>query len=79
MEELHNDVLKLYKDYLQKDSYNFIFCPLDIVKDFDYVIQEYYSIDKLMKLSKLLYKAYDHTFTILETMWLPKFFHSSEV
>lgn len=79
VEELHVDALKLYKDYLNKESYNFISCPTDILQELDYLVQDYYSVEKLTKLSKLLYKAYDHTFTILENVWLPKFFHSSEV
>lgn len=79
IEELHEDALRLYKEYLDKDSYNFISCPTDISLDFEYLVKEYYSIEKLTKSSKLLYKAYDYTFTALETVWLSKFFHSSEV
>lgn len=79
VEELHLDALKLYKDYMDKESYNFIYCTPDLLQDFDYLIQEYHSVEKLTKLSKLIYKAYDHTFALLETVWLPKFFHSSEV
>lgn len=79
MEELHSDALKLYKDYLDKDSYNFINCPSNIFNEFSYLMKEYHSIEKLTKLSRLLYKAYDHTFSALEEVWLPQFFHSSEV
>lgn len=79
VELLHSDALKIYKEYLDKESYNFISCPPDILKEFDNLMKEYYGIEKLTRLSKLLYKAYDFTFTELETVWLPKFFHSSEV
>lgn len=82
VEELNVDALKLYRDYLDKTSYNFISCPSDILKEFDFLIEEYQdycSVEKLTNLSKLLYKAYEHTFNTLENMWLPKFFHSSEV
>lgn len=79
VEELHMDAVKLYKDYLDKGSFNCISCPSNILQDFDYLVQEYYSFEKLTKLSKLLYKAYDYIVVLLETVWLPKFFHSTEV
>jgi hypothetical protein len=37
-----------------------------------------YSVAKL-RTSKPLYQAYEHTFTTLEKLWLPAFFHSNEV
>ncbi|XP_018573959.1 sorting nexin-14 isoform X2 [Anoplophora glabripennis] len=77
LEELHSDALKLYKDYLNKDSLNFIGCPSDITEDFSHLIKEYIT-EKLTKIPKLLYRAYDYTFNELETMWLPQFFHSNE-
>lgn len=79
VEELHSDALKLYKDYLDKDSYNFISCPLEVTEEYKYLVQEYYTVEKLSKLAKLLCRAYDHTYTLVEVLWLPKFFHSSEV
>lgn len=79
LEELHSDALKLYKDYLNKDSLNFIGSPDDITEDFCHLIKESYITEKLTKIPKLLYRAYDYTFTELETMWLPQFFHSNEV
>ncbi|XP_074032931.1 sorting nexin-14 isoform X2 [Leptinotarsa decemlineata] len=78
LENLHADALKLYKEYLDKDSYSFIGCLSEISENFGFLMQEVYSIEKLSKLSKLLYAAYDYTFNILENVWLPQFFHSTE-
>ncbi|KAG5876709.1 hypothetical protein JTB14_038026 [Gonioctena quinquepunctata] len=78
LEDLHSDALKLYKEYLDKDSYSFIGCPSGISENFSNLIQEVYTIEKLSKLSKLLYTAYDYTFNNLESIWLPQFFHSTE-
>lgn len=79
VEELHSDALKLYKEYLDKNSFSFISCPSEISEDFKFLLQDVYDIEKLSKLSKLLYAAYDYVFNILENIWLPQFFHSSEV
>lgn len=79
MKTLHSDLLKLYKEYIDRDSYNFINCPSSISNDFKNLSHDSYSLEKLENLSKLLYKAYDHTFATLESFWLPQFFHSNEV
>ncbi|KAJ8911435.1 hypothetical protein NQ315_005968 [Exocentrus adspersus] len=78
LEELHSDATKLYKDYLDKESVNFIGCSDDILADFCQLISETHITEKLRKLSKLLYRAYDYTFNELESIWLPQFFHSNE-
>nr|CAH7759735.1 unnamed protein product [Callosobruchus chinensis] len=78
MEELHSDIVKLYNEYIENSSFNFISCPSSISNEFKNLINDVYTVDKLSYLSKLLYKAYDHTFTTLESNWLPQFFHSNE-
>ncbi|KAJ8981392.1 hypothetical protein NQ317_002586 [Molorchus minor] len=78
LEALHTEAVKLYKDYLDKESFDFIGCPVNITEDFNYTVKDISSVHRLTKLSKILYRAYEHTFTILENIWLPQFFHSNE-
>ncbi|CAG9861895.1 unnamed protein product [Phyllotreta striolata] len=78
IEELHNDALKLYKEYLDKSSFSYISCPSDISEDFKFLMQDIYAVEKISKLSKLLCAAYEFVFNILENVWLPQFFHSNE-
>ncbi|RZB40834.1 sorting nexin-14-like [Asbolus verrucosus] len=78
LEELHSEALTLYKEYLKKDSLNFIGCSDGIVDDYYTLLKDgVYSVAKL-RTSKPLYQAYEHTFTLLESVWLPSFFHSNE-
>ncbi|XP_028141747.1 sorting nexin-14 isoform X2 [Diabrotica virgifera virgifera] len=78
VEELHVEAKKLYKEYLDKNSFSFISCPSEISEDFKFLMQDDYAVEKLSKLSKLLYTAYDFVFNVLESVWLPQFFHSNE-
>lgn len=78
IEELHSDASKLYKEYLDKNSFSFIGCPSEISENFNLLMQDVYAAEKLSKLSKLLYTAYDFVYNILETVWLSQFFHSNE-
>lgn len=79
LEELHAEAMTLYREYLNKDCINFIGCSDDIIVDFLSLLQNgVYSVTKL-RTSKPLFQAYEYTFTVLETVWLPAFFHSNEV
>lgn len=79
LEELHSEALNLYKEYLSKNCVNFIGCSEDIVEDYYCLIKGgVYNVAKL-RTSKPLFQAYEHTFNVLETVWLPSFFHSNEV
>ena len=79
LEELHSEALTLYKEYLSQDCVNFVGCPDEIVNDYYALIKDgVYNVARL-RTSKPLYQAYEHTFTVLEKIWLPSFFHSNEV
>lgn len=79
LEKLHNDATKLYNEYLNEGSVNFISCTPDICAEFSGLIKEgVHNIAKL-RTSTPLFSAYEHTFNVLENTWLPQFFHSSEV
>ncbi|XP_057664607.1 sorting nexin-14-like isoform X1 [Diorhabda carinulata] len=78
IEELNNEASKLFKEYLDRNSFSFIGCPSDVSDEFELIIRDVYVVEKLSKLSKLLYTAYDFVYNILETVWLPQFFHSNE-
>ncbi|CAH0546449.1 unnamed protein product [Brassicogethes aeneus] len=78
LEKLHTDAQKLYKEYLYKDSVNYIRCSENISNEFNSLIKEgVHNIAKL-RTSTPLFMAYEHTFSVLENIWLPQFYHSSE-
>ncbi|XP_050301492.1 sorting nexin-14-like isoform X2 [Anthonomus grandis grandis] len=77
LKELHEQALKLHKEYLNDDSYNFIGCSDTICKEFSELIDDIYTVAKL-RTSKPLYQAYDFAFNHLESIWMPQFFHSNE-
>ncbi|XP_072378466.1 sorting nexin-14-like isoform X1 [Diabrotica undecimpunctata] len=78
VEELQVEATKLFKEYLDKNSFSFISCPSEISEDFKCLMQDDYAVEKLSKQSKLLYTAYDFVINALESIWLPQFFHSTE-
>ncbi|CAG9770654.1 unnamed protein product [Ceutorhynchus assimilis] len=77
LEELHCQASKLYSEYLNGESFNFIGCSREISCEFSMLISDIYSVAKL-RTSKPLYQAYDFAFNHLENFWLPQFFHSNE-
>lgn len=79
LEDLHSEALTLYREYLNKDNINFIACPDEIIESYYSLLKDgVYNVAKL-RTSKPLYQAYEHTFNVLEQVWLPAFFHSNEV
>ncbi|XP_966626.3 sorting nexin-14 isoform X1 [Tribolium castaneum] len=78
LEELHSEALTLYKEYLNKNTINFIGCSDEIIDNYYSLLKDgVYNVAKL-RTSKPLYQAYEHTFNVLEKVWCPSFFHSNE-
>lgn len=79
LENLHKEASKLYDEYFDARNGCFIGCSDDIIKNFHNLLQGgVYDVAKFCT-SEPLYQAYEHALNILETDYLPQFFHSNEV
>lgn len=79
LENLHAEAVNLYKIYFDHKSPDCIGCSMQIELQLNQLLQEgVYNVAKL-RTSEPLYQAYDYAFNVLESEWLPAFFHSNEV
>lgn len=79
LRDLHTDAVKIYNEYLSKESYNFIGCSTSESDELrNLIINEgVYNINTL-RTCKAWYTVQDHVINLLENVWLPQFFRSNE-
>ncbi|GLV46764.1 hypothetical protein CBL_13537 [Carabus blaptoides fortunei] len=78
LDALHLEANQLHQLYLKEYSSDYIGCPSDIASSFETLLQGGAQNIPILRTSPPLYKAYDYAFGILETRWLPLFYHSDE-
>lgn len=79
LENLHAEATRLYNEYFDTNNTSFIGCSMEIVENFQKLLNEgVYQVAKF-RTSEPLYQAYEHALSILENELLLPFFHSNEV
>lgn len=79
LDALHLEANQLHQLYLKEHSSDYIGCPPEIALSFETLLLGGSQNIPMLRTSPPLYKAYDYAFGILETKWLPLFYHSDEV
>ncbi|XP_017774101.1 PREDICTED: sorting nexin-14-like isoform X2 [Nicrophorus vespilloides] len=78
LQDLHAEALKIYNVYMDHKSIDFIGCDNGICSSLNKLLEDgVYNVAKLQT-SEPLFQAYDFAFNLLETEWMPQFYHSNE-